>query len=335
MNAPGSRGVRFAGTGVALPPGVLTNDDLAKRVDTSDEWITQRTGIKQRHIADEHTTARDLARQALLAALDDADLKPTDLDLVLVATITPEMTCPSTAARLVDEIGATPAGAMDLTAACAGFVYGLNLAAPLIQTGQYQRIAIVGAEVLTKAVDFTDRRTCILFGDAAGATILEATDDPTQGCLLQTVRSDGGHWKHLYLPTDQTHLPEDPHERELFNGTLGALQMNGREVFKVAVQQTENIILETLDRAGLQADEIASFICHQSNARILELTRKRLDLPADKLPINIDRFGNTSAASIPLVMRDLQLAGQFNPGDLILFTGIGGGMCWATSLWKL
>ena len=325
-------GVRIAGTGIALPTGRLSNHDLAKLVDTNDPWITQRTGIKNRHVAQDGQTLLDLAADALRNALDDAKLSPAELDFVLVATITAPMTCPSTATRLVDAVGATPAGGMDLTAACSGFVYGLNVAASLINSGHYRNIAVVGAELLSRSLDFTDRRTCILFGDAAGAAILSASDNPDQGCLVQTMRSDGDHWDDLYLPTREEHVPEN---RDHFNGTLGTMQMNGREVFKFAVQQTEAIIQETLDTAGITAQDLAAILAHQSNARILDLTRKRLDLDDDKLPINIERYGNTSAASVPLLLHEMRRDDRLHEGDLVLFTAIGGGMCWASSLWKL
>jgi len=328
----GLPGVRIAGVGTALPQRVLTNDDLAAIVDTNDAWITQRTGIKTRHIADNGTTTRSLAVDALRAALDDAGLAANQLDMILLATMTPEMSCPSTAARVAHEIGATPAGAMDLAAACSGFVYGLNHAAALIQTGHYRNVAVVGAETLSKITNYDDRRTCILFGDAAGAAVLTADADASRGCLAQTMRSNGSLWGELYVPREESHLPDD---HDSFTGKLNTLQMNGQEVFKFAVTTTQAIIDETLASAGITADQLAAVIPHQSNRRILELVKKRMDLPDNKMVINIDRYGNTSAASVPLCLHEKRIAGELNEGDLVLFVAIGGGMCWTTSLWRV
>ncbi len=330
------RGIRLAGTGIALPRKVLTNDDLAKLVDTNDEWIVQRTGIKTRHVAEPHETIRDFARPALTDALAQAGLDAKALDFLILATLTPEMSCPSSAVRLVHELGGEQAGGIDIAAACCGFVYGLNLAASLIGSGHYQTVGVVGAEVLSQALDFTDRRTCILFGDGAGAAILTACDDASKGCLYQAMRSDGGHWNDLYLPRTQADLPEAAARGETdYNGTLGTMQMNGREVFKVAVTATQSIIDETLEATGTRPEDLAMVVAHQSNARILEATRKRLKLPAEKLYINIDRYGNTSAASVPLALHELRQAGKIKSGDLVLFTAVGGGMCWASSLWRV
>ena len=325
-------GVRLAGVGTALPQRVLTNDDLAALVDTTDAWITQRTGIKTRHIAENGTTTRSLAADALRAALADAKMPPTKLDMVLLATMTPEMSCPSTAARVVHEVGASPAGAMDLSAACSGFVYGLNHAAALIQTGHYKTVAVIGSETLSKVTNYEDRRTCILFGDAAGAAILAADSDPSRGCLAQTMRSDGSLWGELYVPRTPADLPE---AHESFTGRFNTLQMNGQEVFKFAVTTTQAIIDETLEKAGVSAADLAAVIPHQSNRRILELVKKRMDLPDGKMVINIEKYGNTSAASVPLCLQEKRLAGELKEGDLVLFVAIGGGMCWTTSLWKL
>ncbi|MEM9345661.1 MAG: beta-ketoacyl-ACP synthase III [Planctomycetota bacterium] len=335
MSAPPAAagvGVRLAGVGIALPERVLTNEDLTALVDTNDAWITQRTGIKTRHIADNGTTTKSLAVDALRGALDDAGMQPGELDMVLLATMTAEMTCPSSAARVVHEIGATPAGAMDITAACSGFVYGLNHAEALIRSGHYRNVAVIGSETLSKVVNYEDRKTCILFGDAAGAAVLTADDDSSRGCLAQTMRSDGSLWGELYLPRNANDLPE---EHEGFTGRFNTLQMNGQEVFKFAVTTTQAIIDETLEKAGVTAADLASVIPHQSNRRILELVNKRMDLPPGKMVINIDKYGNTSAASVPLCLHDKRVAGELNEGDLALFVAIGGGMCWTTSLWKL
>lgn len=333
MNPPvAGVGVRLAGVGTALPDRVLTNDDLAALVDTNDAWITQRTGIKTRHIAGNDATTCSLAVDALRAALDDAGMQPGELDMVLLATMTAEMSCPSTAARVVHEIGATPAGAMDIAAACSGFVYGLNHAETLIRSGHYKTVAVIGSETLSKLVNYEDRGTCILFGDGAGAAILTADQDASRGCLAQTMRSDGSLWGELYVPRTADDLPD---EHAGFTGRFNTLQMNGQEVFKFAVTTTHAIIEETLAKAGVTSTDLAAVIPHQSNRRILELVKKRMDLPDGKMVINIDKYGNTSAASVPLCLNDKRVAGELNEGDLVLFVAIGGGMCWTTSLWKL
>ena len=325
-------GVRLAGVGTALPGRVLTNEDLAGLVDTNDEWITQRTGIKTRHIAEEGTTTRSLAADALRAALQDAGMEPGELDMVLLATMTAEMSCPSTAARVVHDVGAEPAGAVDLAAACSGFVYGLNHAEALISSGHYKTVAVIGAETLSKITNYEDRKTCILFGDAAGAAILTADDDTSRGCLAQTMRSNGALWGELYVPRNESDLPES---HDGFTGRFNTLQMNGQEVFKFAVTTTQAIIDETLEKAGVTPADLAAVIPHQSNRRILELVKKRMDLPDGKMVINIDKYGNTSAASVPLCLHEKRAAGELKEGDLALFVAIGGGMCWTTSLWRL
>ena len=337
--SPTLRGVRIAGTGIALPQRVVTNDDLAQRVETSDAWISQRTGIRQRYICDTPAGTREMAIQATRHALDNAGLSPGDLDLLILATITAETSCPSTAARVVDELGATPAGAMDVVAACSGFVYGMNLASSLIGAGAYRRVAVVGAEQLSRIVNWEDRGTCVLFGDGAGAAIFEASDrEPAeQGCLHQTMHSDGGGWKWLSVPTaaeGEAGLADAGAE---FNGRLDTMHMNGREVYKFAVSTLKKCIEQALDAAGLGLDDLAMIVCHQSNARILESARERLGLPEGKLYINIDRYANTSAASVPLCLAELMQQGQLQPdsGQRVLFVAMGGGLTWTTSLWRL
>ncbi|MEM8781326.1 MAG: beta-ketoacyl-ACP synthase III [Planctomycetota bacterium] len=337
---------RIAGTGVALPRRLVTNDDLAQRVDTNDTWITKRTGIKTRYYADEAQGVRDLAREAMLAALQDAGLNGSDIDLVILATITPEMACPSTAARVAAEVGANPAGAFDLAAACSGFVYGMNLAVSHLETGRARRVAVIGAETLSRHVNLDDRRTCILFGDAAGCAILESGDafrnpgEPDyRGCLFQTMRSAGDMWPALYMPRREEHLPEGVDASVTtepgWNGRFDTLQMQGQDVFKFAVLQTCEMIQEALDTQGIEPDDLKLIIPHQSNQRIMATARDRFGLPEDKLYINIDRYGNTSAASVPLCLHECRRDGRFADGDLVLFLAIGGGMTWSTSLWRV
>lgn len=327
-----SPGVRLAGTGISLPQRVVTNADLARMVDTSDQWIGQRTGIRSRRLVDPDTTVRHLALESLRAALQDAEMEADELDFLILATLTPEMCCPSTAARVAGEIGAGPAGAMDLSAACSGFVYGINLAASLIGTGQYRNIAVIGAEVLSGIVDWTDRRTCVLFGDGAGAAIFSACPEQDRGCLHQTMSSDGTSWNMLYCPRTEADLPPDP---SAFTGAYNTLQMNGREVYKFAVSTLLRTITNSLDAAGITLDDVAMIIPHQSNQRILESTREKLGIGPDRFYCNIERFGNTSAASVPICLDEVRKAGRLRTGDLILMVGLGGGLTWASSLWRL
>ncbi len=324
-------GVRLAGTGMAVPPRVVTNEELAKTVDTNNQWIVQRTGIKQRRVLDAPATELDLAKQALTDALRSAQMQPGELDMVICATMTPGMSCPSTAVRLTAEVGAQPSGAMDISAACSGFVYAINLAATLIESGRYRNVAVVGAEAMSRITDWDDRRTCVLFGDGAGAAVFTACDDPNRGCLHQSMASDGSQWRHLFVPRTDDDLPQNGE----FNGKLNTLQMNGREVYKFAVGTLQRMIDKSLADCGLKPADLAMIIPHQSNQRILESAREKLGLPEDKLYINIDRFGNTSAASVPICLHELCEAKRLKTGDLVLFVALGGGLTWASSLWRL
>lgn len=327
-----SIGVRISGTGMALPPRVLTNADLARRIDSSDEWIRQRTGIRERRIADGDVTVRQLAGDALAGALEQASIPARELDLVFCATLTPEMCCPATSVRMAAELGATEAGAMDISAACSGFVYGLNLAASMIETGRARHVGVVGVEMLSRITDWDDRRTCILFGDGAGAAVLSADDDPQRGCLYQQMGADGSQWDLIYCPRSPDDLPADSNG---FNGKFNTLQMKGREVYRFAVARLQKCIDEALAACDKRPEDLAMVVAHQSNQRILESARQRLGLPESRFYINIDRFGNTSAASVALCLHELRAADRVGPGDLVLFVGIGGGLTWASSLWQL
>jgi 3-oxoacyl-[acyl-carrier-protein] synthase III len=335
-------GVRLVGTGLAVPDNVVTNDDLAKKMDTSDEWISQRTGIRQRHIADENTTVTSLSAQAIKDALANANLEPGDLDMLIVATLTPEMVTPSSAARVAAEIGAKSCGAVDISAACSGFVYGANMAASLIQTGFYKTVGVVGVEVLSKITDWEDRRTCVLFGDGAGAAVFTAANKNDEGvdaenlpgCLYQSMGSDGSRWHELYCPKTEADLPTDGKGAE-FSGAFNTLQMNGREIYKFAVKTLQRSIKGALKATGLDVSDLAVIIPHQSNARIIESAREKLGLAPERMYINIDRYGNTSAASVPICLHELMEDGKLNKGDYVLFVALGGGLTWATSLWRL
>ncbi|MBX3323991.1 MAG: ketoacyl-ACP synthase III [Phycisphaeraceae bacterium] len=326
-------GVRIAGTGMYVPPRTITNADLEAMMDTSDVWILQRTGIAVRHIAEPEQTLRDLAVEAGRKALADAGVTSADLDLLILATVGAETTCPSTACRVLDELGGGSGGAFDLVAACSGFVYSLNVAHNMIRCGSARRALVIGAEHLTQYVEYTTRGrgTAILFGDAAAGAVLEADEDPSRGIIAQAMHSDGSGWKDLFLPHCDADFPPEVTEREM----LGRLHMNGRAVFKFAVKTFCDLIDDTLLRGGVLASDVDLYICHQSNVRILEAARERFGIPSEKLYVNIDRFGNTSSASVPLCLDELRRAGRVKPGMKVMFVAFGGGLTWASSLWQM
>jgi 3-oxoacyl-[acyl-carrier-protein] synthase-3 len=329
-------GVRIAGTGSALPSRTLSNADLEKVMDTTDEWIVQRTGIRTRYIADptKGECTRTLSTQALQAALSSAHLRGPDLDLIIVTTMTPEMSCPPTACLVAADVGAGTAGAFDLNGACCGFVYSMNVAHALIRSGDYRTIAVVGADTLSSLMDYSTsgRGTAIIFGDAAAAAIFKATDDTSKGILAQTMHADGNGWKEIYVPERARNFPAgvepDPAKH-------GRVQMNGGSVFKFAVGTFPALIEETLKKADLKAADIDMYVCHQSNQRILHAARDRFGLTEDKLYVNIDRVGNTVAASVPLCLDELIKAGRIKPGQKVMFVAFGAGLTWSSSLWQL
>jgi 3-oxoacyl-[acyl-carrier-protein] synthase III len=329
-------GVRLAGTGSALPERRLTNSDLERVMDTTDAWIVQRTGITERRIIDpaKGESTSTLSATALQRALAAARLNPKDLDLIIVATMTGEMSCPATACSVSNLIGAGNAGAFDLNAACSGFVFGMNVANDLIMGGAYRCIGLVGADTLSIHMNYSNagRGTAIIFGDGAGAVVLKATDDPSMGLIAQSMHADGKGWKDIYIPEAARDFPPgvepDPTQH-------GYVQMNGASVFKFAVGTFSDLIQETLDKAKVKASDVDMFVCHQSNARILNSARERFGLAPEKLYINIDRVGNTVGASVPLCLDELVAAGRVRPGQKVMFVAFGGGLTWGSSLWQL
>ena len=333
MTSRAGCGVRIAGAGSAVPAGVLTNADLEKMIDTTDEWIVQRTGIRERRIVDQPGQGTfTLSCDALNRALEDAGMKGNELDLVIVASVTGEMTCPSVAARVSAEVGATPAGAFDLVAACSGFVYSINVADSLVRSGRFDAIGVVGCDAMSTVIDYSDRNLSVLFGDAAGAVILTRDEDPALGCLYQTMFADGTSWESLYMPRREYEVPQSDSENAI---RIGCLRMNGREIYKFAIVKLRQMIEEALDATGLCPSQISQFVCHQSNLRIIDAAREKLGLPPEKVFINIDKFGNSSAGSVGLCFDQLWRAGKIKRGDTVLFAAIGGGLTWATSVWKL
>lgn len=329
-------GIEIVGIGAHTPERLLTNKDLEGMMDTSDEWIQQRTGIRQRYRADHENgeTVLALSKGALENALADAKIPPSELDLVILATMSQEMSCPPTACRLVSLVGAGNAGAFDFSAACCGFVFSMNTAYALMQTGPYRTVAVIGGDTLTQSVEFNThgRAAAILFGDAAAGVILRRTEDRSKGLIAQAMHSDGSRWDDLYIPKTIHDLNETD---RVCNTQLGKLHMNGAGVFRFAVGTFPQIIGQTLDAAGVTAGDVDHFVCHQSNQRILQAAKDRFGLPDEKLHMNIDRFGNTVAASVPLVLNDLRRAGRVHPGQKVMFVGFGGGLTWGTSLWQL
>lgn len=331
-------GVRIAGTGSCVPPGRLTNHDLTKLMDTSDEWIVQRTGIHERRVCkpENNESNRTLSTAALRAALADARMEASELDLIIVGTCTGESTVPAVACRVGAALGADRVAAFDLVAACSGFVYSSIVAHQLILSGSHRAIGVVGCDVLSSIMDYENRGVAILFGDAAGAAVLRVTDDPSKGMLAHSMHAQGSGWADLYLPRRAEDVPEGAHLSDKPGDVkLGALQMNGRQIYKFAVGTFCDLIQETLDKAGVRVEDVDQFVCHQSNARILESARERFGIPAEKMYINIDRYGNTSAGSVPLCFDELRRAGRIKDGDLVMMAAFGAGLTWASGLWRI
>jgi len=320
-------------TGSAVPSAELTNTDLEKILDTSDEWIQQRTGISARRISDPSKEGTfTLARDAVRLALDRAGWTANDLDLLICASCTQEMTCPSLACRIGGELGARRAGAFDLVAACSGFVYAINVADSLVRSGRYRRVGVVGCDAMSTAVDYTDRAVSILFGDAAGAAMLEADPDPSRGSIYQSLGADGSDWKSLYMPRRSQEVPPEDRDNPI---RLGYLRMHGREVFRFAVTKFREVIAEALSETSLTPNDISQFICHQSNRRIIESAIEKLSLPPEKVHVNIDRFGNSSAGSVGLCLDQLWQAGKIPVGQPMILVAFGGGLTWASSVWNV
>jgi 3-oxoacyl-[acyl-carrier-protein] synthase-3 len=315
----------IAGSGSYLPQRVLTNADLSRIVETSDEWIVERTGIRQRHIAADGEKTSDLAREAALAALQAADCKATDIDLLVLATATPDLTFPATAVTVQEQLGITEGAAFDIQAVCSGFVYALATADNFIKAGQSQCALVIGAETFSRILDWTDRTTCVLFGDGAGAVVMKASEGngtpDDRGVLLTNLRSDGRHKDKLYVDGGPSSTM-----------TVGHLRMEGREVFKHAVVNIAEVMERTIRDAGLKPDDIDWFVPHQANRRILDGTARKVGVPEERVVITVDKHGNTSAASIPLALDVAVRDGRIKRGDLVLMEAMGGGFTWGAAL---
>ncbi len=318
----------ITGWGMAVPARVLTNSDLEKMIDTNDEWIQSRTGIRQRHIASEEESTASLAKDAALNALQVANLNPTDIELIIVSTSSPEHAFPATACLVQDRIGATHAGAFDLSAACSGFIYALNMATQAIRSGSVKNAIIIGAETLSRFVDWEDRNTCVLFGDGAGAFVLQAGEE-TGGVLSAVMRSDGSGGDLLSLPAGGSLMPASP---ETILNKQHTIHMNGREVFRFATRVIAQATREAIALAQLKMEDIQLIIPHQANLRIIEAAMKGLEIPAGQCFINIERYGNTSTASIPIAACEAIQQGRLHAGDNIVFVGFGAGLTWGATL---
>jgi 3-oxoacyl-[acyl-carrier-protein] synthase-3 len=313
---------RIASLATFVPPRVLTNADLEKMVETSDEWIMQRVGIRERHVVDPGVATSDLAREASVKALERAGVTPADIDLILVATTTPDMLFPSTACLLQAKIGATQAWGYDLSAACSGFTYALTTGAAMIGAGASRRALIVGADVMSSIIDYTDRATCVLFGDGAGAVVLEPSDSDAVGIIDFENYVDGSGGPALCMPAGGSRMPAS---KETVEQRLHFVKQEGQAVFKYAVRNFEEVCRVLLDRNGLKPCEIDLFVPHQANSRIILSATEKLGLPREKVVINIDRFGNTTAATIPLALNDAVEQGRLKHGDLVLLAAVGAG----------
>jgi 3-oxoacyl-[acyl-carrier-protein] synthase III len=321
---------RIIGVGAYAPKRVLTNAELEKMVATSDEWIVQRTGIRQRHIADESEATSDLALKAAQQALERANLVPEDIEFIAVGTTTPDMIFPSVGNIVQHKLGCRRAGSVDMLAACAGSMYSLVTGAQFIQTGKYKRVLCIGAETLSKITDFTDRGTCILLADAAGAVVLEATEED-RGIIDVDLYSDGQYWDLLYMPGGGSRHPATV---ETVQQRMHYAKMKGNEVFKVAVRMFAECADKILTRNGFTAGDVSLFIPHQANLRIIEAACKRVNLPMDRVFVNVDRYGNTGAASVYVALEEAVAAGRVRRGDLVLMAAFGGGFAWGAVLMR-
>jgi 3-oxoacyl-[acyl-carrier-protein] synthase-3 len=315
--------VTITGLGAHVPERVIKNDELAQMVDTSDEWIVERTGIRERRIAADSEALSDISLPAARQALEQAGVDAKDLDLLIVATVTPDMMFPSTAAILADRLGATDAAAYDLSAGCTGFMYGLAQAYGMVAGGLSRRALVIGGDLLSRILDWNDRSTVVLFGDGAGAVVIEPSEEA--GFLAFELGADGAGGEHLWLPGSGSRRFEDP---EHF------VKMNGREVFKFATRVLVQSGEAVLERYGARVEDVDVYVPHQANVRIIDHATKKLGIPSERVVVNVDRYGNTSSGSIPLALADAHEDGRLRPGSLVLMTGMGAGLTWGSALMR-
>jgi len=321
-------GAIIAGTGSCLPEKRLTNDDLSKMVDTNDEWIVQRTGIKERRIAGEGESTATLATQAGRRALAAAEIEPKDLDLIVCGTITPEMHFPSTACFVAAALGLNSTPAFDVSAACSGFLYALETGANYIKTGRYKNILVIGAETLSRITDYKDRASCILFGDGAGAVVLRRDNDANRGLIYSSLHADGTGWESLHCKPGSRF----PIDEALVAEGKQFMQIKGREVYKFAVSKFELMIEDALRKCELTVDQVKLVIPHQSNRRIIDSATEKLGLPPEKVFVNIEKYGNTSAASVPIALDEAWRSGRIARGDVLVMVAFGAGLTWSNAV---
>ncbi len=326
------KGMKILGTGSYLPPNCVTNDDLAKTIDTTDEWIRTRTGIETRYIADETMPTSEIAAGAAEAAIKAAGISPDDIDLIIVATLSPDQTFPNTACHVQRRIGANPkAMCFSMEAACTGFVYALETATAMVRSGYHKTALIIGAEKMSSLVDWTDRSTCVLFGDGAGAMILQATDEPQCALIASTMHANGKHTDILQVPAGGTRLPLTP---ELILEKKNCITMEGQQVFKLAVTSMVKACKKVLKEAGLTIDDLTWLVPHQANKRIIAAVGKGLGIETEKVFINVNKYANTSSATVPIALDEIAKGGLVNSGDYVLCVAFGGGLTWGASLLK-
>ncbi len=314
----------ITGTGAALPKQIITNSDLERMVETSDEWIVSRTGIRERRKLEEGLSSIDLTERASREALERASVDPSELDLIIVATVTPDYPTPSTSCLLQARLKAFKSAALDISAGCTGFIYALTVGHQFISSGIYNKVLVVGVEVLTRVTDWEDRSTCVLFGDGAGAVVLQATDEE-RGFINFSLKADGRGAELLIIPAGGSAMPAST---ETVQKRLHSIKMNGNEIFKFAVRVVEETLQEMMGREKLKPEHLDYLFLHQANLRIIEHIRKRLKLPQGKVPVNIDRFGNMSSATIPIAIHEEIVAGRLKEGDLVAMVAFGAGLTW-------
>jgi len=317
---------KIVGTGMFVPERIMTNDDFARIVNTNDEWIVQRTGMKERHIAEPGQSASDLAVEASRGAIEAAGLEPDAIDLVICATITADNTLPATACWVQHRLGCTKAGGFDLTAACSGHLYGLHQARAAILSGQARNVLVVSTEVLSSITDYTDRSTCVLFGDGAGAAVVQASDEPDVGLLHTRVFCDGSGGELMLLPAGGSRRPPS---HETVDGRQHYMQIRGREVFRFAVEKMEELIDQCMKACGLTVDEVRLVIPHQVNTRIIDAATSRMGFPPEKVFLNIHKYGNTGGASVAMAHHEALSEGKLRAGDVAVLVAFGGGLTWA------
>jgi 3-oxoacyl-[acyl-carrier-protein] synthase III len=323
---------KISAVGTGVPEGLLTNNDLEKLVDTSDEWITSRTGIKQRHIVSKGVTTSDLATEAALKVIQRTGLNPSEIELIIVATITPDMTLPATACLVQHKIGATGAWGFDLSVACSGFLYGMQVAVQFVANGVHKNVLVIGVDVMSSIIDYTDRQTCIIFGDGGGAALVQPSTGEDDGCFYDFIYEvDGAGGDYLCLPAGGSKFPAT---HETVDKRMHFVQQDGKAVFKFATLKMSELCYKLLERNGLTGNDIDVFVPHQANKRIIEAAVDRIQVPMDRVIINIDEFGNTTAGTLPLALQSALDKGQLKKGDLVLMASMGAGFSAGAALFR-